>query len=212
MGEMLVDEFLPVYDVSDTIATIVDADAATTWEALKDVDLIEVAHRRPLVAALGALRILPDIVSRLVQGEAPPRAPRQLRLRDVPTLPPDQGGWMLLGERDRDEIALGLVGKVWLPVIAYANVPPQSFDSFNDPGYAKTIYSLSVQPLGERRTLLSGVMRTATTDEHARRWFRRYWTFGVGSGAHVLMNGLLDLTRELAESRQRRALGEALCQ
>jgi hypothetical protein len=49
------------------------------------------------------------------------------------------------------------------------------------------------------RTRLSGVMRTATTDEHARRWFRRYWTFGVGSGAHQLVNGLLDVTREMAE-------------
>jgi hypothetical protein len=212
MGEMLVDEFLPIYDVSDAIATIVDADAATTWAALKDVDLIEVGRRRPLVAALGALRILPEVVTRLVHGEAPLRAPRQLRLRDMPTLPPDQGGWILLAERDRDEIALGLVGKFWLPVIAYANVPPASFHSFNEPGFAKTVYSLSVQPLGEHRTLLSGVMRTATTDEHARRWFRRYWTFGVGSGAHVLVNGLLDVTRELAESRQRRALGEALCQ
>ena len=209
---MLVDEFLPVYDVSETIATIVDADAAITWAALMEVDLIEVGRRRRLVAALGALRILPDLVTRLLHGEAPPRAPRRLRLRDPTTLPPDQGGWILLAERDRDEIALGLVGKFWLPVIEYAKVSPESFDSFNEPGYAKTIYSLSVQPLGERRTLLSGVMRTATTDEHARRWFRRYWTFGVGSGAHVLVNGLLDVTRELAESRQRRALAEALCQ
>jgi len=32
--------------------------------------------------------------------------------------------------------------------------------------------------------------RTATTDEHARRWFRRYWTFGIGSGAHLLVNDL----------------------
>ncbi len=49
------------------------------------------------------------------------------------------------------------------------------------------------------RTLLSGVMRTATTDEDARRWFRRYWTLGVGSGAHLLVNGVIDLTREIAE-------------
>jgi hypothetical protein len=34
----------------------------------------------------------------------------------------------------------------------------------------------------------------------ARRWFRRYWTFGVGSGAHVLVHGLLDVVREDAES------------
>ena len=52
----------------------------------------------------------------------------------------------------------------------------------------------------DRRTLLSGLMRTATTDEHARRWFRRYWTFGIGSGAHVLVAGLLDIVREDAES------------
>jgi hypothetical protein len=210
---MLVDEFLPVYDVSDTVATVVDADVATTWAALMDVDLIEVGRQRPLVAALGAIRILPDVVTRLLHGEAPRAAPRQLRLRDVRTLPPDQGGWILLAERDRDEIALGLVGKFWLPVITYATVLPGSFESFNQPGWAKAIYSLSVQPLGERRTLLTAVMRTATTDDHARRWFRRYWTYGVGSGAHVLVNGLLDVTREVAEDRQRQGLlhEEALC-
>jgi hypothetical protein len=42
-------------------------------------------------------------------------------------------------------------------------------------------------------------MRTATTDEHARRWFRRYWTFGVGSGAHILVGALLDSARRAAE-------------
>jgi hypothetical protein len=29
-----------------------------------------------------------------------------------------------------------------------------------------------------------------------------YWTYGVGSGAHVLVNGLLDAAREDAEARQ----------
>jgi hypothetical protein len=206
VNEMLVDEFLPVYDVSDTVATMVDADASTTWAALMDVDLVDVGRRHPLSAALGTIRILPDVVSGLLRGQAPPPAPRQLRLRDLATLSPEEGGWILLAERDRDEIAFGLVGKFWLPVIAYAKVTPLAFESFNEPGYAKTVYSLSVQPLGERQTLLSAVMRTATTDEHARRWFRRYWTFGVGSGAHVLVNGLLDVVRDLAERQQ-----ETLC-
>ena len=69
------------------------------------------------------------------------------------------------------------------------------------PGYAKTVYSLSVRAIDERRTLLSGVMRTATTDEQARKWFRRYWTLGVGSGAHIVVSGVLDLTREMAEAQ-----------
>jgi hypothetical protein len=57
---MFVDECLPVYDVSDAVATVVDADVATTWDALMEVDLIEVGRRRPPVGLLGVLRVLPD--------------------------------------------------------------------------------------------------------------------------------------------------------
>lgn len=198
---MLVDDFLPEYDVSDAVATVVHADLATTWDALMEVDLIDVGLKRPLIGVLGAIRMLPDLVSQVLHGELPQRPPDHMRLRDATALPPSHGGWVLLGERPRDEIALGLVGKFWRPVIEFANVTAERFRDFSEPGYAKTIYSLSVRRLDDRRTLLSGVMRTATTDEHARRWFRRYWTYGVGSGAHVLVNGLLDVTREMAETR-----------
>lgn len=196
---MLVEDFLPVYDISDSVATVVRADVETTWNALLEIDLIEVGRRRPLIAVLGALRSLPDIVSHLLHGEAPPQAPRRLRLRDTATMPAEKGGWVLLGERPRDEIALGLVGKFWRPVIAFTQVSPDQFRDFAEPGYAKTVYSLSVRALDQHRTLLSGVMRTATTDDQARTWFRRYWALGVGSGAHILVQGVLDLTREAAE-------------
>ncbi len=73
------------------------------------------------------------------------------------------------------------------------------FRDFAEPGFAKTVYDLSVRELEPNRTLLCGLMRTATTDEHARRWFRRYWTFGVGSGAHILVGALLDFARRAAE-------------
>jgi hypothetical protein len=201
--DVLADEYLPVYDVSDAVATVVEADVATTWNALLDADVIEVGRKRPAVAILGALRALPEIASHIVHGQAPPKAPKQLRLRELTTLPPESGGWVLLGERPRDEIALGLVGKFWRPVIEYAHVSAERFADFNLPGYAKTVYSLSVQPIGEDRTRLTGLMRTATTDEEARRWFRRYWTFGVGSGAHVLVSGLLDVVSGTAEARAR---------
>jgi len=197
---MLVDEFMPIYDVSDGVATVVDADAATTWSALMDVDLIDVGRKRPLVAVLGALRMLPDIASHLMRGERPAQ-PDHLRFRDMTGMPLNQGGWVLLGERPQDEIALGVVGKFWRPVIEFAGVPVADFRDFGQPGFAKTIYSLSVRPLDAGRTLLAAVMRTATTDSTARRWFRRYWTLGVGSGAHVLVQGVLDVTREAAEAR-----------
>jgi hypothetical protein len=199
---MLVDEFLPVYDVSDSVATVVEAPVEATWNALMEVDLLEVGRRRPLVAVLGAVRALPEMVAQLLHGELPEKPPARLRLRDTTTIPLGEGGWVLLGERSQDEIALGLVGKFWRPVIRFASVAADDFRDFAEPGYAKTVYSLSVRALSDQRTLLSGVMRTATTDAEARRWFRRYWTFGVGSGAHVLVNGVIDLTREIAERGQ----------
>jgi hypothetical protein len=202
---MLVDDLLPEYDVSDAVATVVDADLATTWDTLMEVDLIDVGRKRPLVGILGAIRILPDIVGHMLHGEPPQRPPAHLRLRDITQLSLDKGGWVLVGERFRDEIALGLVGKFWRPVIEFAKVPADRFREFAEPGFAKTIYALSVRPVGPHRTVLSGTMRTATTDAQARRWFRRYWTFGVGSGAHVLVNGLLDVTREMAEARAGRS-------
>ncbi|HST34653.1 MAG TPA: hypothetical protein VLJ80_14160 [Solirubrobacteraceae bacterium] len=198
-----VEQFLPAYDVSDAVAVVVEADLETTWRALLAVDLIEVGRRKPLVSLLGALRALPDVVSQVLDGHLPV-APRQpMTLHEIAGMPLGDGGWTLLGERACEEIALGLVGRFWRPVIEYAEVDRDGFEAFDEPGYAKTVYSLSVRPLGERRTLLSGLMRTATTDEHARRWFRRYWTFGVGSGAHLLVAGLLEVAREDAERRSR---------
>lgn len=197
---MLIDDYLPAFDVSDSVAIVVNADVAATWRALMDVDLIAVGRQRRAVGMFAALRALPEMVTRLLHGESFPAAPDRLRLRDSARIPPALGGWVLLDERPNEEIALGLVGKFWLPVIEYATVSRESFREFAQPGYAKTVYALSVQALDGHRTLLTGVMRTATTDPASRRWFRSYWTFGVGSGAHVLVNGLLEVTKELAES------------
>jgi hypothetical protein len=197
---MFIDDYLPTYDVSDSVATVVNADVATTWSALMEVDLIDVGRQRRAVGMLSALRALPEMVTRLLHGESIPAAPDHLRLRDSAKVPPALGGWVLLYERPNEEIALGLIGKFWLPVIEYATVDGESFRDFAQPGYAKTVYALSVRALDGDRTLLTGVVRTGTTDASARRWFRSYWTFGVGSGAHVLVNGLIETAKEIAEA------------
>lgn len=200
LGALLADELLTFYDVSDEVATLVHADTPTVWQALMNVDMIALGRRAPLVGVLGAVRILPELVSHLLHGERPAGAPRSMHLRELAELPRAQGGGTLLGERPGEEIALGLVGKFWRPVIDYADVRAEDFRDFAEPGYAKTVYQLSVRPVDDG-TLLSGLMRTATTDEHARDWFRRYWTFGVGSGAHVLVQALLESVREDIEGR-----------
>jgi hypothetical protein len=194
----LADSYLPEFDISDTVACSVAVDADTSWAALMETDLMEVLRRRKLAAGLAALRTLPDVVARAVHGEGLPPVPERMRLRDT-VGSPAEGGWVLLADRPR-ELALGLVGKFWRPVIEYADVPAGRFRGFNEPGWAKTVYHLRAEPIDPDHTLLRATMQTAATDEAARRWFRRYWTFGVGSGAHVLVGALLDLAREHAES------------
>jgi hypothetical protein len=197
---VLVDDYLPTYDIADAAATVVHAGTDETWDALLEVDLIEVGRSKPLVGMLGALRALPEVAADLLHGERPPKAPKRLRLHDLGEIGPEEGGWVLLGERAGEEIALGLVGKFWRPVILFADVPAERFKSFDEPGFAKHVYSLCVSPLEDGSTLLRAEMRVATTDEHARRWFRRYWTLGVGSGAHVLIAGLIEAARDSAEA------------
>jgi hypothetical protein len=200
MSEQLAEEFLPVYDVSDAVATVVEADRETAWQALLNADLLKLGHEALLVGLLGALRVMPEIFGHLLHGEPPAKPPESMRVRDLPSIPMSEGGWIMLGERPGEEMALGLVGKFWRPVIEYARIASaEEFLSFHQPGFGETIYDLSARQIGDRRTLLSGLMRTATTDEPARRWFRRYWTFGVGSGAHILVSSLLESARRAAE-------------
>ena len=196
----LAEDFLPIYDVSDAVAAVVEADRQAAWQALLDVDLLKLGREAPVVGMLGALRMLPEVIGHLLHGERPAKPPESMRLRNLPSIPMYEGGWALLGERPGEEIALGLVGKFWRPVIEFAPIGSAAeFREFDEPGFAKTVYDLSARALGPRRTLLSGLMRTATTDEHARRWFRRYWAFGVGSGAHILVGSLLESARRTVE-------------
>ena len=67
-----------------------------------------------------------------------------------------EGGWILLGERPGEAIALGLVGKFWRPVIEFAGIDSAAeFRDFDEPGFAKTVYDLSARELDPNRTLLS---------------------------------------------------------
>ena len=200
MSGRLADQFLPAFDVSCELAVVVEADPDRVWTALMDLDLIELARRRRLVAVLGAIRALPEIVRGALHGRRPPAPPKRLTLRESTELPEGQGNWTLLDERPGEELALGLVGKFWRPVIEYAAVDAKRFMEFAEPDFAKTVYALGVRPLDGGPTLLWATMRTATTTEHARLWFRRYWTLGVGSGAQVLVTSLLETVRDECEA------------
>ena len=75
MAPDLLEGYLPEYDVSDSVACVVDADLGTTWDALVEADLIDVGRKHPLVAVLGFARMLPEFAGHLLHGEPRPTSP-----------------------------------------------------------------------------------------------------------------------------------------
>jgi hypothetical protein len=187
----LVDQLLPRFDVSDSVAVEVEAPVDDAWDALMATDLVALGRRRPVVGLLGGIRALPELLTHWLTGRRAPHVPGHLTLRGTAESDVASGGWLLLAE-ERHALALGLVGRFWRPVIPYASIAPDDFASFAEPGWAKTVYLLRARAVDDQRTQLVATMRTATTSEHARRWFDRYWTLGVGAGAHLLARSLLE--------------------
>lgn len=80
--------------------------------------------------------------------------------------------FILLGESD-NEILFGLVGKFWINQIQ--KVSKENFETFNDAGYAKLIWSISIEGKGGNECLLKTETRIACNDLSSYYKFRFYW-------------------------------------
>jgi hypothetical protein len=166
---MLLDLYLPRYDVTESHAMIVDANIDATWHALRGCDL----SRSPIIRALLELRSLPNRMQRILKGRpaAPARPP--LTLDDMM-----RTGFMLLGERPGREIALGAVVQPWKAVTdntPQPQVEADRFVAFHSPGFVKVAFNFRVEPYGRGRSLLTTETRVAATDPASLRRFSRYW-------------------------------------
>lgn len=191
---LLIDEFLPTYDVTQRRHVVVDAAPEVVYDTLLALDLTRLG-RGPRV--LNELRMLPETLLSRLRGETPPSSPSEMTFGDVR----DQPGWLLLGERPGEEYVIGAVGQFWRPKIEWLDVAPEAFADFDRPGYAKLAIGLSVQPYGTDRSLVTYEARTATTDDASRRRFERYWTL-IGPFADYLMGRVLATLQRRHEGRR----------
>ena len=166
---ILLDRYLPRYDTTEVHAVVVDADLDTTWEAIRRGDL----GRSRVVRVLLELRNLPNRLQRVRTGrpwgsERPP-----LTLDDMA-----RAGFILLGERPREEIVLGTVTQPWKAVTT-ENPPPRvkgdRFAVFDTAGYVKVAFNIRVEAYSTGRALITTETRTAATDPASRQRFTRYW-------------------------------------
>jgi hypothetical protein len=195
---MLIDRYLPVFDATLIEHVVVDADAATTWRALLELDLLDV--HTPLLDAAFWVRGLPARIAARRGRAAPTTPPPSLRLGgDV-----KMEGWLPLGRIPERELALGAVGRFWQSVITWKTVTRDEYARLEEPGWGRIAANFSLRPYGQGRTLVSYEARTALPDPASRRRFARYWALIRPFVAHIMAATLRGL-KVAAESSSRTA-------
>ena len=157
---MLIDEFLPHYDVVEHHAVDVDAPVDEAYRAVKELDLA----RSPIVLALLFARGLPHLFT----GAVKPK--RRLRLDDI-----IESGFVVLAEEPDRELVLGIVGKFWQLSSGVHRIEPDQFTGFDEPEFAKAAWNFVVVERAGGGSTVTTETRIACTDGEARRKFGWYW-------------------------------------
>lgn len=176
---MLIDDFLPAYDVSERHLIEVHAPKEEVYAAVRQLDL----RRAKISTLLLRLRGFPT-------GRC---APACFTLNDFLKM-----RFILLGERPDEELLLGLVGRFWSPTGGLLRLNAGEFRNFAEPGYAKAVWNFSLTERHDKTVLLTTETRVSCLDEASRRRFRLYWLFiGVFSG--LIRREVLQVIKRNAE-------------
>jgi hypothetical protein len=77
-------------------------------------------------------------------------------------------------------------------------LPPEEFAAFDEPGYAKIVWTLEAEELPGGESIARTRTRVSTTDATARRRFRRYWA-AMSPGILLIRYEMLRLVRREAK-------------
>jgi hypothetical protein len=195
---MLLDDYLPEFDVRTRYAIRVSASPARVYASLWTANF----DHWGLTRALYAVRMLPSFPSR--PRETWRRLGDEL-FRQRFTL--DQmllEGFALLGERSGEELVLGTVGRFWR---ARGELCATSLGQFRAPlpsGTAKAAWNFEVTILADGATELSTETRVLCADVTTRRRFRAYWLL-IRPFSGLIRQEILAAVRSSAESGQRQS-------
>jgi len=189
----LLDRFMTRYEVRERHEIEVPAPAEVTYAAALALDL----RRSGLVRAIFRAR-------ELLMGSSPARpAARQDFIAEILAL-----GWRVLAEEPGRELVLGAATQPWKADVEFRGLSPEEFAAFDEPGYAKIVWTLAAEPLGPDRSVFRTETRVVTTDTRSRRRFRRYWSL-LSPGIRLIRYESLRLVRREAVRRQATRSGTA---
>jgi hypothetical protein len=181
------DRFIPDWEVAERHEIEVHAPIDTTYRAFRTADFEESF----LISWIFRLR-------QLVMGgkSVAYSGPRTVLDRCLAM------GWGVLSEVPRQSIVLGAITQPWNAAPVFRPLPPEEFAAFNEPGYAKIIWSIGAEPAGWNASLACTETRVRLTDSVSRRRFRLYWA-AVSPEILLIRRILLRRVRREAEQAMR---------
>jgi hypothetical protein len=175
---MIVDRYLPEYDVGSAHRIDVYAEPHAIDAVLRDLNL----GGSRLIRLLFAMRGLP-------RGS--------LGLEGM-----THAGFRVLEHAPAEELVLGLIGRFWRLRERPIRFEPADFIGFSMPGYAKAVWNFRIEPVASGRCRLRTVTRVSCTDPDSRRSFLRYWRVIRPFSGVVRMAALREI-RNAAEAAAR---------
>src|SRR5258705_6853425 len=189
---MLIEDYLPEFDVVERHGLVIRATPARVWDALRAADF----GRSPLLATLLALRALPSLLT------APRRTLRRLRERRAEPLTLGtffSRGFVLLEERPDREMLIGLEGRFWTATADLRPTDARRFPEALASGPARVAWDFRAEPLPDGRVRLTTETRARCADAAPRRRFRAYWLL-VRPRSGLIRGAMLPAIRRAAES------------
>lgn len=175
---MLIDTYLPIYDVKKKHDILINATSASVYQSVCTVDL----NSSLLIRLLFKLRGLPSKAMTLDELE-------NLRFAK-------------LGVVENREILLGLVGKFWTLGGHLQEINSKSFVDFKDSGYARAVWNFSLLEKGDGKTSLTTETRVQCTDRWSARFFKIYWLI-ISPFSGVIRSEILRMVKRDSELKAR---------
>ena len=175
---MLIDDFMPNFEFGDQQKLDVNAPIEATFRAVKTFDMSESTTIRWLFKMRG----IPT---------------NNLALQDL-----EKVNFKILGEKQNEELVIGLAGTFNTLTGSLLNIPPDKFREFNQSGFIKATWNFAVAQISPSKTRVTTEIRVTGTDEKSVAKVKNFWGMLKPPSA-MIRKEILKLIKKQAEREAR---------
>ena len=173
-----IQKYLPNPHHTEVKRIFVKAKPAEAWQTARHFDASVIKW----VRLLFDIRTFPEVLT----GKHHTQKDHRLGIDQITE---NDTGFMILEEVGGGEVVVGSVGQFWHLNIPFADIRPSNFKDFNEPGWGKLAWAISVEPFLNGSTI-SLELRTTATDENSWNKLKNYYRI-IGIGSKMIRASLM---------------------